>query len=148
MQHRKNTKSKRTDLRSRRLNLEELESRLAPSTTTLFREGGGTGYTPATFDDTYLSSWTPTTTHGNETYTYQRNNGDGSMYGASLLAVKDLFSVLPARDANDRAISINYAKLHLTSVFGMDSSDQITVSRMTNGAWLSNTAGSNENNVS
>ncbi|RPI60495.1 MAG: hypothetical protein EHM48_07140, partial [Planctomycetaceae bacterium] len=117
---------------------ETLEPRLFLSTT-MFREGGGTGYTATTFDDTWLTGASDTANGSN--YLMTLLNGTGGNNKISLLAVKDLFTLLP-QTSGGNAINISSASLHLIRYTGTGT-DTITINRMTSN-WLTGTAGSNE----
>jgi len=104
-----------------------------------FREGGGEGYEPATFDDTKIVSATDDT-YGNV------GNIAVSTVNFGLYAIKDLFSELPGQtDGND--IQIIDAALHLYRYNQGTSSDTVYVYRATTD-WLFDAAGDNENDVS
>ncbi|RPI60189.1 MAG: DNRLRE domain-containing protein, partial [Planctomycetaceae bacterium] len=120
-----------------------LEPRLFLSTTVLFREGGGTGYTDTAFDDTTLSG-TVDTADGSNANLLPRNS-TGVNYKISLLAVKDLFTLLPQTSGSD-VLSISSAKLHLFRYNSGSSSDTIYVDRTTSN-WLLDSAGSSEADV-
>jgi len=108
-----------------------------------FREGGGTGYTDVTFDDTYLKvNPADDTTRG--TLAYNGLQADSSTEVA-LIAIKDLFTELP-KTTGGKTISITQAKLHLFRYQG-DGSATVQVYRVTTD-WLPDSAGSNETDVS
>jgi hypothetical protein len=108
-----------------------------------FREGGGTGYTDVTFDDTWIKySPADNNTHGDASYNGIQCTTSGV---ASLLAVKDLFSQLPKTDSGSEIV-IAEALLHLTRYQGAASS-AIGVWRATTD-WVPDAAGANENDAS
>ena len=118
------------------------ESSALAAETIHFREGGGTGYTDALFDDTWIN-YDPAdnNTHGDDSY-----NGIRSTTSAlSLIAVKDMFTQLPVTSSGAN-IQINSATLHLFRYQG-SSSNVIELYRVTTN-WLPDDAGSNENDVS
>jgi len=106
------------------------------------REGGGTGYTDVTFDDTHLDNLGiyQDDTAGNEGNVYVTSREIG------LLAIKDLFTELPATSGGCD-IQINSATLYLTRYNSGSSSDYMRVYRCTTD-WLPDPAGSNEDDVS
>jgi hypothetical protein len=116
---------------------------MAAGQTIHLREGGGTGYVSATFDDTYLYiSPANDTTYGNSSY-------DGIQVSASkvsLLAVKDLFTALPATSGG-ADLEITSATLHLFRYNAGSSSVTISVYPMLTD-WLPDSAGTNENDCS
>ena len=105
-----------------------------------FREGGGSGYTDVSFDDTWIDP-NDNNTHGNDGY----NGIKASTSCASLIAVKDLFTELPLTSGGAN-IQINSATLHLFRYQGT-SSTTMSVYRVTTD-WLPDSAGNNENDVS
>ena len=116
----------------------------ATAATMHFREGGGTGYTDVLFDDTMIKYANPatSTTYGNNGY----NGLQVSSSVATLIAVKDMFSELPATSGGCD-LQINSATLHIFRYQG-SSSTTISAYRITNGDWLQDDAGSNENDTS
>jgi hypothetical protein len=110
--------------------------------TVKFREGGGSGYVNATFDDGWIK-YNPAddSPHGTDGY----NGIVCSPSQVSLIAVKDLFTQLPKTTGGSQ-IGISQAKLHL---FGYQGSTSLVLSiyRITTN-WLPGSAGTNENNVS
>jgi len=108
-----------------------------------FREGGGVGYTDATFDDTYLKV-SPATDDTYGTLSYNGIQADSSTE-VSLIAVKGMFTELP-KTTGGKDINIVDAKLHLFRYQG-DSSATVQVYRMTTN-WLPDSAGANEDDVS
>jgi len=112
-----------------------------------FREGGESGYVDLAFDDTYVVVSPPdNTTHGNRSLDgLQMETVSGSPTKVVLIAAKDLLTVLPRR-SGDLEIQIQAADLHL---FGFDGSeDQTIFVNRVSSDWLSDPAGSNENDVS
>jgi len=108
-----------------------------------FREGGGSGYTDVTFDDTWVRySPADDNTHGNDSY-HGIHAADAA--DASLIAIKDLFTELPLTSGGCD-IQINSATLHLFRYQG-SSSTTVSLYRVTTN-WLPDPAGSNENDVS
>jgi len=107
-----------------------------------FREGGGTGYTDVTFDDTWIF-YDPAdnTTHGNDGYNGIRAGGSR----IALLAVKDMFTELPATSGG-ADLQINSATLHVFRYQG-SSSTTVSIYPVTTD-WLPDSAGANENDVS
>jgi len=114
---------------------------LAAEETIHFREGGGTGYTDVTFDDTHIDSNYGTTTFG--TWTYWRTYSDRSTF--ALMAIKDLFTELPLTSGGCD-IDIKSATLHLFRYNTGSSSIVLSIYPITTD-WLSDSAGSNENDV-
>ena len=111
-----------------------------------FREGGGTGYTDVTFDDTYIKSYPATDdTYGNLSYDGIYARDDASYERVSLIAVKDMFTELPPTTGG-KDIVITSAILYLYRYQG-SSSTTVYVNRVTTD-WLADPAGSNENDVS
>ncbi|RPI60917.1 MAG: DNRLRE domain-containing protein, partial [Planctomycetaceae bacterium] len=121
---------------------ELLEPRLFLSTT-MFREGGGTGYVDTTFDDTMLIGASDTTYGANWVVTIK--NGTDAENKIGLLAVKDLFTLLP-QTSGGAAINVTSAKLHVFGYVGT-TGDTISIDRMTSN-WLTGNAGSNEGDTS
>jgi hypothetical protein len=107
-----------------------------------FREGGGTGYTDVTFDDTWIDP-SNDNTHGGDSYAGIQCTAGGI---ASLIAVVDMFSELPPTSGGDE-IQINSAALHLFRYQGA-STTTLSIYRVTNGDWLPDSAGANENDAS
>jgi len=115
----------------------------AQADTIHFREGGGSGYTDVTFDDTYIV-YNPAddTTHGNQDY-------DGIQCSSSkvtLIAIKDMFTELPI-SSGGQSIQIQSATLHLFRYNSGSSSNIVSIYPITTN-WLPDPAGSNENDVS
>jgi len=108
-----------------------------------FRQGGGSGYTDVTFDDTFLKI-SPATDDTYGTLGYNGIQADSSTE-AALIAVKEMFTELP-KTTNGNDINITEAKLHLFRYQG-DGSATVQVYRMTTN-WLPDSAGANENDVS
>ena len=107
-----------------------------------FREGGGTGYTDVLFDDTIVK-YDPSddTLRGTRTY-----NGIYYASGyATLIAVKDLFTELPATSGGCD-IEITSATLHIWRYNGGSSSTVVSFYPISTN-WLPDDAGSNENDV-
>jgi len=112
-----------------------------------FREGGGTGYTDVTFDDTWIATYPATdNTYGNDNYNgiYAKDDYPTAVR-VSLIAVKDMFTELPATTSG-KDIVIASATLYLYRYQG-SSSTTVYVNRVTTD-WLPDAAGSNENDVS
>ena len=81
--------------------------------TVIFREGGGSGITNATFDDTYIVSSSAYDNYGSANPLYARNlNGNEAVI---LLSIKELFSLLPNHDGGGHAIVIDGASLTFTN---------------------------------
>jgi len=107
-----------------------------------FREGGGEGYTDVLFDDTIIR-YDPSddTTRGTRSY-----NGIYYASGyATLIAVKDLFTELPATSGGCD-IEISSAALHIWRYNAGSSSTVISLYPVLTD-WLPDDAGSNENDV-
>jgi len=109
-----------------------------------FREGGGSGYTDVTFDDTWIKySPADDTTHGDASY-------DGIQYTTlgrlTLIAVKDMFTELP-KTTGGSEIDIKSATLHIWRYNSGSSSTVVSIYPVTTN-WLPGPAGSNENDVS
>ena len=105
-----------------------------------FREGGGTGYTDVTFDDTWIS-YNPASdvTHGNDTSDGIRSGGSR----VALLAVKDMLTELPATSGG-ADIQINSATLHIFR-YGSGTSSRIVSVYPVTTDWVPDSAGANEN---
>ncbi|RPI61476.1 MAG: hypothetical protein EHM48_05585, partial [Planctomycetaceae bacterium] len=128
----------KTDRRNRSCVCEMLEPRLFLSTT-MFREGGGTGYIDTTFDDAEIVSATDTV-NGSSTSGIMVG---GTKYG--LLGVNDLFSLLP-KNSGGQLITVSQAKLHLFRYNTGTSGNTISVFRATSD-WMTDAAGVSENDV-
>lgn len=76
-----------------------------------FREGGGTGYTDVTFDDTKIDTPQESATYGDASSLQVLHSGGHVVY--SLMAIKDLFVELP-KTTGGQTIDIKSATLHLT----------------------------------
>jgi len=115
----------------------------AAEETIRFREGGGSGYTDVTFDDTWIQySPADNNTHGNDSY----NGVICSSSEVTLVAVKDLFSELP-KTSGGQTIDIKSATLHVWRYNAGSSSNTISIYPITTN-WLLDPAGSNENDAS
>jgi len=108
-----------------------------------FREGGGSGYTDVTFDDTWIN-YNPAddTTHGNDGY----NGIQCSSSQVTLIAVKDMFAELP-KTTGGNDIVIQSATLHLFRYNAGTNSNTLSIYPVTSD-WLPDVAGANENDVS
>jgi len=107
-----------------------------------FREGGGSGYTDVTFDDTYVRTAYSTTTYGNNTTIESSTSSDH----VALIAIKEMFTELPPTSGG-ADIQIHSATLHLTRYNQGSSSTTVSVYPVTTD-WLPDSAGTNENDVS
>jgi len=108
-----------------------------------FREGGGEGYTDVTFDDTWIMiSPADDTTRGNDGYNGIEITASTKIF---LLAIKDLFSELPATSGGCD-IQINSATLHLFR-YAVGTSSIVVSVYPTVTDWLPDDAGSNENDT-
>ncbi len=103
------------------------------------REGGGTGFTDATFDDTYLAQY-PVTDWDTNFGTTDKVLGRPS-YAHGLLAIKDLFTLLP-KIKDGKTLKIQSATLHVYSMYSVTGYDMLVYRMLTD--WLPNAAGANE----
>jgi hypothetical protein len=108
-----------------------------------FREGGGTGYTDVTFDDTciYIDP-ADSLTYGNDSYNGFRSGGAR----VALVAVKDMFSELP-KTTGSYELEITSAALHVFRYNSGSSGMTMFVYPMLTD-WLPDSAGTNENDCS
>ncbi len=121
--------------------------------TTSFRQGGGgTGFVDATFDGTFVQRANPDTAWPAITGTnagqievrFPTQGAGNSGQATGLLAIKDLFDLLPTED-NGLPLVIHSATLSLRRSVGT-SAMQLSVNRML-ADWLVRDAGQNATNV-
>ena len=115
----------------------------AQAATIHFREGGGSGYTDVTFDDTEIDNYYPNDLRGGNSNAGITNNAGHRV--RVLMAVKDLFTQLPATSGG-ADLQINSATLHLTRYNTGGNSTVVSIYQVTTD-WLPDSAGNNENDV-
>jgi len=112
-----------------------------------FRAGGSGDFVDIAFDDTRIALDNATDVSYGNSSTLNAMTYNSSWRSVILVAMKDLFTHLPAQDGGGNPLQINSATLNFVRLHEGNSSQTVEVHRVTTN-WLPNAAGTSETNVS